>query len=58
MYGIVLELQKEAMDSNADIESLLRKAYVIARKLKLLEFEEWIQCEQRLQRSRVVWEQC
>ena len=46
MNGIVLELQKEAMDSNADIESLLRKSYVIARKLKLLEFEEWIQCEQ------------
>lgn len=35
MNGIVLELQKEAMDKNADIESLLRKSYVIARKLKL-----------------------
>lgn len=46
MGGIVLELQKEAMDKNADIESLLRKSYVIARKLKLSEFEEWIQCEQ------------
>lgn len=46
MNGIVLELQKEAMDKNADIESLLRKSYVIARKLKLLEFEEWIQREQ------------
>ena len=46
MNGIVLELQKEAMDKNADIESLLRKSYVIARKLKLPEFEEWIQCEQ------------
>lgn len=46
MNGIVLELQKEAMDKNADIESLLRKSYVIARKLKLSEFQEWIQCEQ------------
>ena len=46
MNGIVLELQKEAMDKNADIESLLRKSYVIARKLKLPEFQEWIQCEQ------------
>lgn len=46
MNGIVLELQKEAMDKNADIESLLRKSYFIARKLKLPEFEEWIQCEQ------------
>ena len=46
MNGIVLELQKEAMDKNADIESLLRKSYVIARKLKLPDFQEWIQCEQ------------
>lgn len=46
MNDIVLELQKEAMDKNADIESLLRKSYVIARKLKLPEFQEWIQCEQ------------
>ena len=46
MNGIVLELQKEAMDKNAYIESLLRKSYFIARKLKLPEFEEWIQCEQ------------
>ena len=30
MNGIVLELQKEAMDKKADIESLLRKSYVIA----------------------------
>ena len=42
MDGIVLELQREAMDKNADVESLLRKAYVIARKLKLSDFEEWI----------------
>lgn len=47
MDGIVLELQREAMDKNADVESLLRKAYVIARKLKLSDFEEWIQCEQK-----------
>ena len=46
MNGIVLELQKEAMDKNGYIESLLRKSYFIARKLKLPEFEEWIQCEQ------------
>lgn len=46
MNGIVLELQKEAMDKNADIESLLRKSYFIVWKLKLPEFEEWIQCEQ------------
>lgn len=54
MGGIVLELQKEAMDKNADIESLLRKSYVIARKLKLAEFEEWIQCEQEGYGKRAV----
>ena len=35
MSGIVLELQREALDKTANIESLLRKAYVIAKKLKL-----------------------
>lgn len=46
MDSIILELQREALDTNADIESLLRKAYVIAKKLKQKEFEEWIQLEQ------------
>lgn len=46
MSGIVLELQREALDKAADIESLLRKAYVIAKKLKLEKFEEWIKQEQ------------
>lgn len=46
MSGIVLELQQEALCKDADIESLLRKAYVIAKKLKLKEFEKWIKLEQ------------
>lgn len=46
MSGIVLELQQEALSKDANIESLLRKAYVIAKKLKLKEFEDWIQFEQ------------
>lgn len=46
MSGIVLELQKEALNKDVDIESLLRKAYLIAKKLKLKEFEEWIKLEQ------------
>lgn len=46
MSEIVLELQREAMNKEIDIETLLRKAYVIARKLKLLDFEEWVKCEQ------------
>lgn len=54
MSGIVLELQREALDKNADIESLLRKAYVIAKKLNLKEFEDWIKLEQNGYSSREV----
>ncbi len=45
MSGIVLDLQKESLDNNCDILSLLRKAYLIAKKLKLNDFEEWINNE-------------
>lgn len=45
MSGIVLELQKEALDETVSIESLLRKAYLVAKKLKLKDFEEWINQE-------------
>ena len=44
--GIVLQLQAEALDEKIDIETLLRKAYLVARKLKLKDFEEWISHEQ------------
>lgn len=46
MDGIVLKLQQEALNKDADVESLLRKAYVIARKLRLKDFGEWIKLEQ------------
>lgn len=46
MDGIVIELEKEALDETVSVESLLRKAYLVARKLKLTEFEEWINKEQ------------
>ncbi len=46
MEGIVLELEREALDENVSIEVLLRKAYLVARKLKLTDFEEWINDEQ------------
>ncbi|MFE5131854.1 AbiTii domain-containing protein, partial [Bacillus mobilis] len=42
MDAIVLDLQKEAYDSKSDVVALLRKAYVVARKLKLKEFGDWI----------------
>ena len=44
--GIVIELQREALDEKISIESLMRKAYLVARKLNLKEFEEWISQEQ------------
>ena len=46
MEGIVYELEREALDENVSVESLLRKAYLVARKLKLSDFEEWINNEQ------------
>ena len=45
MEGIVLELEREALDENVGIEALLRKAYLVARKLKLTDFEKWINNE-------------
>ena len=44
--GIVIELQREALDESISIESLMRKAYLVARKLNLKDFEEWISQEQ------------
>jgi AbiTii len=41
MSSLVLELQREALDKNADVTSLLRKARVIAHKLKIAELETW-----------------
>lgn len=46
MDGIVLQLQAEALNDAVDIETLLRKAYLVARKLKLKDFETWIANEQ------------
>ncbi len=43
--SLVLELQKEALDQNISVSHLLRKALVVARKLKLSEFQEWVEIE-------------
>lgn len=53
MEGIVLELQKDALDEKVDINSLLRKAYLVAHKLKLKEFENWITQEQEGYKSKI-----
>ncbi|WP_048190131.1 hypothetical protein [Methanobacterium sp. SMA-27] len=45
MSSIILELQKEAIDSDIDISNLLRKAYLVAKKLKIKDFEEWVKLE-------------
>ncbi len=45
MGGIVLELQHEALVQNSDILSLLRKSYLIARKLHLTDFQQWVNKE-------------
>lgn len=45
MGSLVLELQREALDSKAPITDLLRKALVVARKLGIKEFQEWVESE-------------
>ncbi len=45
MAGIILELQKEALDKRTQISDLLRKALLVAKKLKVQEIESWIMCE-------------
>lgn len=44
--GIIFEIQKEALDEDVSLESLLRKAYFVARKLKLKDLEKWLNQEQ------------
>lgn len=46
MNGIIIELEREALDESIAVESLMRKAYLVAKKLKLMEFEGWINQEQ------------
>lgn len=45
MSGIVLELQQDLLSKDCDILNALRKAHIIATKLKLDEFDTWIQQE-------------
>ncbi|MDF1879847.1 hypothetical protein JHD50_00785, partial [Sulfurimonas sp. MAG313] len=40
MKPIVIELQQDALKSDIPVTDLLRKAYVVARKLKLSDFEK------------------
>ena len=45
MGSIVLDLQKDVTSDNSDILNTLRKAHLIASKLKLVEFDQWISYE-------------
>jgi hypothetical protein len=45
MGSIVLKLQNEIVSSNCDVVNILRKAHLIATKLKLADFDRWIQHE-------------
>lgn len=45
MGSLVLDLQQELLQADCDVLIALRKAHVIATKLKLSEFNEWIQNE-------------
>lgn len=42
MVSLVLELQRDAMDSSVSLTDLLRKALVVARKLGVEDFQSWI----------------
>ena len=53
MEGIVIQLQKDALDDSIDIETLLRKAFLVARKLNLEDFKKWILEEQNGYKSKV-----
>ena len=43
--SIVLELQSEAMASDSNVSDLLRKSLVIASKLEIKDFEDWVKQE-------------
>lgn len=42
MNSIIQELQSEAYDPKISTSNLLRKAYIVAKKLKITEFAEWL----------------
>lgn len=45
MSSLVIELQVEATNSSVSILELLRKALVVAKKLEVKDFEDWIELE-------------
>lgn len=45
MGSIVLDLQKDVTSAKCDILNTLRKAHLVASKLKLIEFDQWVSYE-------------
>ena len=45
MSSLVLELQRDAIDPSVSPLNLLRKALIVARKLGIVEFQQWIELE-------------
>lgn len=45
MSGLVIELQRSALDSNRRVSDLLRMALVVSKKLGVIDIEEWIRLE-------------
>lgn len=45
MSSIVTELQQDAVNPAINVANLLRKALIVANKLKVTDFEQWIQNE-------------
>ncbi|WP_434139694.1 hypothetical protein [Photobacterium leiognathi] len=45
MPGLVLELQRDALNNNVDTSSLVRKALVVSRKLGIKDVENWLNQE-------------
>jgi len=43
--GLVFELQRDSLDSEIRVSSLLRKALVVSKKLGVIEIEEWLKKE-------------
>lgn len=45
MSGLVVELQRDALDRNVRVSDLLRKAFVVSKKLNIQDMQQWICCE-------------
>ena len=45
MNSLVLELQKDALDKNTKVVDLLRKAFVVSKKLGITKIEKWLENE-------------